>query len=73
MIAFSSHRGTIVSDNESFPVIWDEEIRSHMQSIADTEGIIFTVQTIIDHSKLHKQAIGFHVLKCENPQSELDI
>lgn len=73
MIAFSSHRGIILSDKESFPVTWDEKIRSKMQKIADIEGILFTVQPVIDHSRLNNDAIGFHVLECKNPQGDLDL
>lgn len=72
MIAFSSHRGSIVSERETFPVTWDEKIRSEMQRMADREGIIFTVNPIIDHSRLDQDAIGFHVLDCENPQSSME-
>lgn len=73
VIAFSSHRGVILSDKESFPVTWDEKLRSNMQQIADIEGIIFTVQPVIDHSRLNNDAIGFHVLECRNPQGELGL
>lgn len=73
MIAFSSHRGVIISDGERFPVTWDEQIRSKMQSLADREGVLFTVQPVIDNSRLDSDAIGFHVLGCERPQSNLDL
>lgn len=73
MIAFSSHRGVIISDNERFPVTWDEIIRSKMQKLADTEGVLFTVNPVIDHSRLDTNAIGFHVLDCEQPQSSMDV
>ncbi len=73
MIAFSSHRGMIISDNESFPVTWDEKIRSKIQKHADIEGVVFTVQPVIDHSRLNRDAIGFHVLECDNPQGNLEI
>lgn len=73
MIAFSSHRGVIISDNEKFPVTWDEKIRSKMQKLADKEGVLFTVNPVIDHSRLDTNAIGFHVLDCEQPQSSMDV
>jgi len=73
MIAFSSHRGVIISDNERFPVTWDEKIRSKMQKLADKEGVLFTVNPVIDHSRLDTNAIGFHVLDCEQPQTSMDI
>jgi len=73
MIAFSSHKGVIISDRESFPVTWDEKIRSNMQKLADIEGVIFTVKPVIDHSRLNRDAIGFHVLGCSNPQGDLNV
>lgn len=71
MIAFSSHKGAIISDGESFPVTWDEGIRSKMQKVADIEGVIFTVQPVIDHKRLNTEAIGFHVINCENNQQSM--
>jgi hypothetical protein len=68
MVAFSSHKGEIVSDGESFPVIWSEEIRRDMQRIADIEGVVFQVKPIIDQKRLHSNAIGFSVLACRDPQ-----
>ena len=73
MVAFSSHRGTIVSDNERFPVTWDEQIRSKMQQAADIEGILFTVNPVIDNRRLNHDAIGFHVLDCEQPQGSMNL
>ncbi|GKT11342.1 MAG: hypothetical protein ISEC1_P0306 [Thiomicrorhabdus sp.] len=72
MIAFSSHKGSIISNNESFSVTWDEKIRSKMQKIADIDGVIFTVQPVIDHKRLNTDAIGFHILNCEEPQQKID-
>lgn len=73
MIAFSSHRGVIISDNERFPVTWDEKIRTKMQQVADKEGVLFTVNPVIDHSRLDNDAIGFHVLDCKQQQSSMDV
>ena len=73
MVSFSAHRGAIVSDSESFPVTWDEEIRSSMQKLADIEGVIFKVKPVIDHSRLNDDAIGFHVLECKNPHQKLEL
>lgn len=73
MVAFSSHKGTIISDNEKFPVTWDENIRTKMQKIVDTEGVTFTVRPIIDQKRLHTEAIAYHVLDCIVPQRKLDI
>lgn len=72
MVAFSAHRGAIVSDSERYPVTWNEEIRSKMQRAADRDGVLFTVQPIIDHSRLDTDAIGFHVLDCEDPQQRIN-
>lgn len=73
MVAFSSHRGTVISDNEKFPVTWDENIRHKMQKIADVEGVLFTVRPIIDQKRLHSEAIAYHVIDCSVPQSDLGI
>lgn len=72
MIAFSSHRGAIISDNERLPVTWDENIRAKIQRFADKEGIHFTVNPVIDNSRLDSNAIGFHVLDCDQPQDSID-
>lgn len=71
MIAFSSHRGSIISDNERFSVTWDELIRSKMQRIADVEGVVFKVRPVVDHKRLESSAIGFHVLDCGDPQGKI--
>lgn len=70
MVAFSSHRGGIISDNERFSVTWDEQIRSKMQKIADVEGVMFKVRPVVDHKRLDNSAIGFHVLDCSDPQGK---
>lgn len=71
MVAFSSHRGSIISDNERFSVTWDEQIRSKMQRIADVEGVMFKVRPVVDHKRLDSSAIGFHVLDCSDPQGKM--
>ena len=73
MIAFSSHRGVIISDSARYPVTWDERIRTKIQRMADTEGTLFTVNPVIDNSRLNSDAIGFHVLDCDQLQRPLDI
>lgn len=73
MVAFSSHRGSIISDNERFSVTWDEKIRQKMQKIADIEGVVFKVRPLVDHKRLDSEAIGFHVIDCGNPQQSLSI
>jgi hypothetical protein len=70
MVAFSSHRGSIVSDNERFSVTWDNQIRSKMKKIADVEGVMFKVRPVVDHKRLDNSAIGFHVLDCGDPQGK---
>lgn len=72
LVAFSSHKGEIVSNHERFPVTWDDSIRQQMQRNADIEGIIFTVEPIIDRTRLHSEAISFHVINCKNPQKQLE-
>lgn len=71
VVAFTSHKGTIISNQERFPVTWDEKIRSKVQRLADREGIEFTVRPIIDQKRLHSEAIGYHVLDCRNPQKKM--
>lgn len=71
MVAFSSHRGGIVSDNERFSVTWDDQIRSKMQKIADVEGVMFKVRPVVDHKRLDNSAIGFHILDCVDPQEKM--
>lgn len=70
MVAFTSHKGSIVSDNERFSVTWDDQIRSKMQKIADVEGVMFKVCPVVDHKRLDNAAIGFHVLDCGDPQGK---
>ncbi|WP_323753548.1 hypothetical protein [Marinobacter sp.] len=73
MVAFTSHRGSIVSDGERFNVTWDEQIRKKMQRIADIEGVVFTVRPVVDHKRLNNEAIGFHVIDCGDPQQSLKV
>lgn len=73
MVAFSSHKGTIISNQEKFPVTWDEQIRSKVSRVVDTEGVEFLVRPIIDQNRLHSEAISYHVLDCNNPQQKMDI
>ena len=70
MVAFTSHRGVIVSDGKRYNVTWAKEIRNKMQKIADADGIIFNVKPVIDHKKLDNDAIGFHILDCKDPQGK---
>lgn len=73
MVAFSSHKGTIVSNQEKFPVTWDEQIRSKMTRVVDLEGVEFIVRPIIDQNRLHSEAIAYHVLDCNIPQQDLKL
>lgn len=73
VVAFSSHKGTIISNQERFPVTWDQKIRNKVQRIADHEGIEFTVRPIIDQKRLHSEAIAYHVLNCRDPQKKIPL
>ena len=73
VIAFSSHRGTVISEKEKFPVTWEEEIRSKVQEYADVNGIEFKVRQIIDKKKLNSEAVAFHIIDCRKPQSEIKL
>ncbi|TSA53710.1 MAG: hypothetical protein D4R40_00230 [Nitrosomonadaceae bacterium] len=70
VVAFSSHTGSIISDNERFSVTWDDQIRSKMQKIADIDGVVFKVRPVVDHKRLDNSAIGFHILDCGDPQGK---
>lgn len=73
MVAFSAHRGCIISDGERFSVTWDDQIRSKMQKLADIEGVIFKVRPVVDHKRLDNETIGFYVLDCGNPQQSFNV
>lgn len=73
VVAFSSGRGSIISDGERFSVTWSDGIRSKMQRIADIEGVVFTVRPVIDHKRLSDETIGFHILDCDNLQGDLSL
>jgi hypothetical protein len=73
MVAFSAHRGSIISAGEGFGVTWDDQIRSKMQKLADIEGVIFKVRPVVDHKRLDNETIGFHVLDCRNPQESFKV
>lgn len=73
MVAFSSHKGTIISNHEKFPVTWDENIRNKMQRVGDIDGVEFLVKPIIDQKRLHSEAIAYHVLDCNVPQQKFEV
>lgn len=72
MVSVSSHRGTIISNQEKFPVTWDEQIRNKIARVVDVEGVEFVVKPIIDQNRLHSNAIAYHVLDCSIPQQKMD-
>lgn len=71
VVAFSSRRGSIVSNNERFSVTWDEQLRAKLQKVADIEGVMFKVRPVVDHKRLDDAAIGLHILDCGTPQKKL--
>jgi len=73
MVAFSSHKGTIISNNEKFPVTWDESLRTKVQQLVDVDGVDFIVRPIIDQKRLHSEAIGYHILDCNILQQNLKV
>lgn len=73
MVAFTAHRGSIISDGEKFSVTWDEQIRQKMQKLADIEGVVFKVRPVVDHKRLDNETIGFHVLDCGDPQQSFKV
>jgi len=71
MVAFSSHKGIIISSGQRYQLSWEEEQRSKMQQFADTEGVVFKVRPIIDHARLNHDAIAFRLVDCYVPQNQL--
>jgi len=59
VVAFSFHKGAVISDGERYSVEWDENIRTKIKKFADKEGILFRVRPIIDRKRLETTAIGF--------------
>ncbi len=73
MISFSTSRGMIVSGGERLAVTWDEGIRQQLQRVADVDGVIFNARPVVDHKRLHKEAVGFVILDCRHPQESLGL
>jgi len=72
MVSVSSHKGIVISNQEKFPVRWDEQIRGKIARVVDVEGVEFIVKPIIDQNRLHSDAIAYHVLDCGIPQQKMD-
>jgi len=75
IIAFSYHRGAVISEGAKYSVEWNENIRTKIQKFADKDGILFKVRPIIDRKRLEagmeSTAIGFHILDCHDPQKRM--
>lgn len=71
MVAFSSHKGVILSSGQRYQLSWSEEQRSKMQQFADIDGVVFKVRPIIDHSRLTQDAIAFRLVDCYRSQGNL--
>lgn len=71
MVAFTAHKGHLLTGNGRYPVTWDENIRQQIRSNADTDGIAFTVKPVIDNKRMGDEPIGFHILRVHNPQQRL--
>lgn len=71
MVAFSAHKGNLLTGNGRHPVTWDEEIRNEIKNHADTEGMAFTVKPVIDNKRIGDEPIGFHILRVRDPQGAL--
>lgn len=71
MVAFSAHKGHLLTGNGRYPVTWDESIRKDIRGHADTEGIAFIVKPVIDNKRIGDEPIGFHILNVRNPQGRL--
>jgi len=70
-VAFTAHRGSVVTDQGRFPITWDDEIRDKIKSLADQDGIVFRVRPIVDHRIFKEEPIAFHVINCWDPQMRL--
>lgn len=70
-VAFTAHRGSLVTDNGRFPITWEENIRDKVKSLADQDGIAFRVRPIVDHRRFKDDPIAFHVINCWEPQGKL--
>lgn len=71
MAAITSHKAHIITGNSRYPVTWDESLRSKIRQYFDTDGIVFRVRPVVDHRQFKDDPVGFHVLDCWEPQSEL--
>ena len=70
MVAFSAHKGNLLTGNGRHPVTWDEDIRNEIRNHADIEDMVFTVKPVIDNKRIGDEPIGFHILRVRNPQSD---
>lgn len=75
IIAFSAHRGTVISNDTRYAVQWNENIRKKIKRFADIDGILFKVRPIVDRKRLEadiaSSAISFHILDCHDPQNRM--
>ncbi len=71
MVAFSAHKGNLLTGDGRYPVSWNEEIRNEIRNHADIEGIAFTVKPVIDNRRIGDEPIGFHILRVRDPQRDL--
>ena len=72
VVAFSFHKGAVISDGERYSVEWDENIRTKIKKFADKEGILFRVRPIIDRKRLETTAIGFHIWRIQARSATLN-
>jgi len=70
-VAFTAHRGSLVTDQGRFPITWEDEIRDKIKTLADQEGIVFRVRPIVDHRRFKDEPVAFHVINCWDPQKRL--
>jgi len=71
VIAFTAHKGQLITGIGRYPVIWDEDLRPRIRQFADREGITFRVRPIIDRRRFREEPIGFHILRCWEQQLSL--
>ena len=70
-VAFTAHRGSLVTSNGRFPITWEDGLRDKIKALADQEGVAFRVRPIVDHGRFKDDPIAFHVINCWDPQTRL--
>jgi len=68
VVNYRTRKGKLSTSSGKYPVSWEENIRSTIHDLADKDGIMFSVRPVIDHRKFRNEPVGFHIIRCWNPQ-----